>query len=156
MALPGPAKAIFDLGLRTGRVPADLALRASGQSDSPLELALDRVEAGIRGAAGVIFADEELKEQGRRGHLATRERERAAGLRASAAEEAAEAEAELAAEVDAARRAKERRDDAAKLAEVEAEEASIEADAEALAAEREAEIVEKAAAKAKKARKQGG
>jgi hypothetical protein len=155
MALPGPLKTLFDLGLRTGRLPADLALRASGRADSQLELTLDRFEAGLRGAVGILFTDEELKEQGQRGRIAARERERAAGLRADADAEAAEAEAELESELKQARRAKGRRDDSARLAEVEAAEASIAAEAEALASEREAEIVEDAATKAKKARKQG-
>jgi hypothetical protein len=73
MALPGPAKTAFDLGLRCGRMPLDIALRVTGRGDSRLELGLDRVEAGMRSAAGVLFADQELKDQGQRGRIATRD-----------------------------------------------------------------------------------
>jgi hypothetical protein len=82
MALPGPAKALFDLGLRTSRLPLDAALHVTGRSDTPLQLTVDRLEAGVRSAAGVLFDDDELRRQGERGLNATRDRERAAGLRA--------------------------------------------------------------------------
>ena len=78
MALPGPAKALFEVGLRLSRTPVDITLRLADRTDTPLELTVDRLEAGVRSATGVLFGDQELREQGARGRLATRERERAA------------------------------------------------------------------------------
>jgi hypothetical protein len=82
MALPGPAKVLFDLGLRSSRLPLDAMLHLAGRSDSPLQLEVDRLEAGVRTAAGIFFDDDELRAQGERGLSATRDRETAAGLRA--------------------------------------------------------------------------
>jgi hypothetical protein len=82
MGLPGPAKALFEIGLRSSRLPLDAALHLAGRSDSPLQLEIDRLEAGVRSAAGALFDDDELRAQGERGLRATREREVAAGMRA--------------------------------------------------------------------------
>jgi hypothetical protein len=153
MALPGPARALFDVGLRLSRTPVDITLQVAGRTDTTLELTVDRLEAGVRSAAGVLFADEELKAQGARGRLATRERERAAGLREEAEEEAAEAERALAAAAAERRRENAKRDASARLEKVEATAASLDAEESAIAAEREAEHIKKAAAKAKRARK---
>jgi hypothetical protein len=153
MALPGPAKTLFDVGLRLSRTPVDITLQLAGRTDTALELTVDRLEAGVRSATGVLFADDELKEQGARGRIATRERERAAGLREEAAEEAAAAERRVADAAAELRRENAKPDASARLAKVEATDASLDAEESAIAAEREAEHVKKAAAKAKKARK---
>jgi hypothetical protein len=153
MALPGPAKALFDVGLRLSRTPVDITLQIAGRTDTALELTVDRLEAGVRSATGVLFGDEELKEQGSRGRIATRERERAAGLREEAAEEAAAAERRVEAAADDRRRENAKLDAAARLEKVEATDANLDAEEAAIAAERQAEHVKKAAAKAKKARK---
>jgi hypothetical protein len=153
MALPGPAKALFDVGLRLSRTPVDITLQITGRTDTALELIVDRLEAGVRSATGVLFADEELKEQGARGRIATRERERAAGLREEAAEESVEAVEELEALAGELRRENAKRDASARLEKVEATDASLDAEESAIAAERQVEHVKKAAAKAKRARK---
>lgn len=153
MALPGPAKTLFDVGLRLLRTPVDITLQLAGRTDTALELTVDRIEAGVRSATGAIFGDEELKEQGARGRIATRERERAAGLREEAEAEAAEAEDLIEAAAAELRRENARRDASARLEKVEATAASLDAEESAIAAEREAEQVKKGAAKSKKARK---
>jgi hypothetical protein len=153
MALPGPAKTLFDVGLRLTRAPVDLTLQLAGRTDSTLELTVDRLEAGVRSATGVLFGDEELREQGARGRLATRERERAVGLREEAEREAAEAERIVEAAAAERRRENAKVDASARLEKVAATDASLDAQESTLAAEREAEQIKKAAAKAKKARK---
>jgi hypothetical protein len=153
MALPGPAKTLFDVGLRLSRTPVDLTLQIAGRTDTTLELTVDRLEAGVRSATGVLFGDKELREQGARGRIATRERERAASLREEAASEAAAA-AERVEDAAAERRRENAKLDASvTIQKVEATDESLDAEEAAIAAEREAEHVKKAAAKAKKARK---
>jgi hypothetical protein len=153
MALPGPAKTLFDVGLRLTRTPVDITLQVTGRTDTALELTVDRLEAGVRSATGVIFGDDELKEQGARARIATRERERATDLREVAAEEAAAAERRVETAAADRRRENAKLDASARLAKAEATDASLDAEESAIAAEREAEHVKKAAAKAKKARK---
>ncbi len=153
MAMPGPAKTLFDVGLRLSRTPVDLTLQITGRTDTALELTVDRLEAGVRSATGVLFADEELREQGARGRIATRERERAAGLREEAAAESVEAVEKLEAVAADLRRENAKLDASARIEKVEATDASLDAEESAIAAEREAEHVKKAAAKAKKVRK---
>jgi hypothetical protein len=153
MALPGPAKSLFDVGLRLSRTPVDITLQLTGRTDTTLELTVDRLEAGVRSATGVLFADEELKEQGARGRIATRERERAAGLREQAEAESVEAVEQLEAVATELRRENAKLDASARIEKVEATDASLDAEESAIAAEREAEYVKKAAAKAKKRRK---
>lgn len=153
MALPGPAKTLFDVGLRLTRTPVDITLQITGRTDTALELTVDRLEAGVRSATGVLFADEELKEQGARGRTATRERERAAGLREEAEEESVAAVEQLESIAADLRRENAKLDASARIEKVEATDASLDAEESAIAAEREAEHVKKAAAKAKRARK---
>jgi hypothetical protein len=81
MGLPDPAKVLLDLGLRSSRLPLDIALHVTGRSDSRLQLSVDRLEEATRSAAGALFDDDELRRQGERGLNATADRERAAGLR---------------------------------------------------------------------------
>lgn len=116
-------KTIVDQSLKLARVPFDVVLRPFGGSDTSAGHFVDRAEAGARSAAGMLFADEELKEKGRAAFLATRERERANRLRESAdvrvheadqlqarvAEEARQAETAAAEKAERDRRSAERR-----------------------------------------------
>jgi hypothetical protein len=171
MSLPTVPKAIFNSSLKLARAPFDLALGAFGGSDSQAKHLLDRAEAGARSATGVLFADAELREQGRAALLATKERERAAGLEEIAEQERRKAErrrrereararkteakkkAKTAKTAAKVKRANAKAEKTAQLEKLEAKEGSIEAKEEAAAAEREAERLEKAAAAAKKARR---
>lgn len=81
MALPGRAKDLFELGLRSSRLPLDAAMRVTGRADSRLELTVDRLEAGVRTVAGALFDDEEMRRLGTRGLNAARDREVAAKSR---------------------------------------------------------------------------
>jgi hypothetical protein len=142
MTLHAVPKTIFDRSLKLARTPFDAALAVVGASDSAAKHAVDRMEAGARSAGGILFADEELKEQGERGRLATRQRERAVGLHeeaelreeeaarkgAMAAEEAARKRAEAEAEAKeklrkAEKRRRERESRAAKSASAQKEKA---------------------------------
>jgi translation initiation factor IF-2 len=58
--------------------------RRAGQSTSPAELLLDRVDATVREAAGRILGDETLQDDARRRRTAASERERALELKAEA------------------------------------------------------------------------
>jgi hypothetical protein len=78
MALEGYIKLV--------RLPVDgmLALTGGGDSAAAVKLALDRVEATVRGTAGAMFGDDALQADARRRRDAARERERALRLRAEA------------------------------------------------------------------------
>jgi len=78
MALEGYIKLV--------RLPADgmLALAGGGDSAAAVKLALDRVEATVRGTAGAMLGDDELQADARRRRETARERERALRLRAEA------------------------------------------------------------------------
>jgi hypothetical protein len=123
MTMHAVPKAIFDRSLKLVRAPLDIALGAVGASDSAAKHVIDRVEAGTRSATGVLFADEELREEGRAALLAAKERERAARLHEEAelrqrdavrnlnevGEESAEARAEARQTAEAERRKAEKR-----------------------------------------------
>src|SRR5256885_16118718 len=68
------------------RLPVDgmLALTGGGDSAAAVKLALDRVEATVRGAAGAMLGDHALRADARRRREAAGERERALRLRAEA------------------------------------------------------------------------
>jgi hypothetical protein len=68
------------------RLPVDgmLALTGGGDSAAAVKLALDRVEATVRGAAGAMLGDDALRADARRRREAAGERERALRLRAEA------------------------------------------------------------------------
>jgi hypothetical protein len=70
-------KTVLDRSLRLARAPIDAALGVVGASDSAARHLVDRVEAGARSATGTLFADDELKQEGRDVLLATKQRERA-------------------------------------------------------------------------------
>ncbi|HEV2727582.1 MAG TPA: hypothetical protein VGV34_04760, partial [Solirubrobacterales bacterium] len=84
MSMPTIPKAIFNSSVKLARAPFDVALGAVGGSDSSVKHLLDRAEAGARTATGVLFADPQLREEGRAALLATKERERATELREKA------------------------------------------------------------------------
>src|SRR3954449_7742518 len=91
MSMPTIPKTIFNSSIKLARMPADLALGALGGSDSGAKNLVDRAEAGARSATGVLFRDQELREEGRAALLAAKERERAVELRERAQGEEAEA-----------------------------------------------------------------
>lgn len=71
--------------LRLARVPLDTAIRALPErAATNATLAVDRADATARSVAGTVIFDPELREDARRRRAATRERERAAALRAEA------------------------------------------------------------------------
>src|SRR5436305_14530836 len=84
MSLPTIPKRIFNSSIKLARTPADIALGALGGSESQAKNLIDRAEAGARSATGALFADRELREEGRAALLATKERERATELREKA------------------------------------------------------------------------
>lgn len=77
MSMHTVPKAVFDRSLKLARAPFDAALGAVGASDSAAKHLVDRVEAGARSATGTLFADDELKQEGREVLRATKQRERA-------------------------------------------------------------------------------
>jgi len=99
-------RTIFDRSLKLVRAPFDAALGAVGAADSSAKHMLDRIEAGARSRVGALFADDELRKQGREALLATRERERAGELRADAAQRESEARRNLETAGEEAARAK--------------------------------------------------
>jgi hypothetical protein len=105
MSLPTVPKTIFNSSLKLARAPFDVAFNALGGQDSQAKHLLDRAEAGARSATGVLFADAELREQGRASLLATKERERAVHLREKAEVQEREAEERQAEASEAAREA---------------------------------------------------
>ena len=72
-------------------LPADAVVRLAGGANGgtggavTARLALDRVEAALRGAAGTVFGDQVMLEDARRRAEAADERERALRLRREAA-----------------------------------------------------------------------
>ncbi|HVD37642.1 MAG TPA: hypothetical protein VNC15_02285, partial [Solirubrobacterales bacterium] len=105
MAMPTVPKTIFNASLKLARAPFDVALGALGGSDSGAKHLIDRAEAGARSATGVIFADPELREEGRAAMVATKERERATELREKAEVQEREAEERQARAAEAAEKA---------------------------------------------------
>src|SRR5512144_1081919 len=67
------------------RWPLDRGLRLVGHNGAS-ELRLDRAEASVRGVAGVVLGDPQLREDAARRHAAADEREHAQRLRAEANE----------------------------------------------------------------------
>src|SRR3954465_11798553 len=91
MSLPTIPKTIFNSSIKLARMPADLALGPLRGSDSGAKNLVEPAEAGARSATGVLFRDEELREEGRAALLAAKERERALALREKAEGEEREA-----------------------------------------------------------------
>jgi hypothetical protein len=153
MAMPALPKRVFNGSLKLARTPIDAALDLSGHADSAAKYGLDRLEAGVRSATGVLFRDQQLQEQGSRSRLAAKERERASDLQERSVHGEREAEARLEEAAEQQRRENAKRNKAAQLQKVAAKEASLDAKAAALAAKKEADRVSRAASKAKKTRK---
>src|SRR2546423_11246336 len=86
--------------LKLIRLPLDgmLALTGGGDSAAAVKLAIDRVEATVRGAVGSMLGDDALKADGRRRGEASVERERALRLRAEAERRSQRADARIAEE----------------------------------------------------------
>jgi hypothetical protein len=145
MSLKGVTKSVVDRSLKVARTPVDLTMKAAGASRSPAKLAVDRAEAGIRGAAGTILRNPGLKQDAKRRELAAEERERALTLEREA--EAREQEARERAEADR-KRAAEKRARAARDAQKRKDEAAKQRKAEEAKAKRAAEARKKTAAKA--------
>ncbi|HYF25005.1 MAG TPA: hypothetical protein VD931_04630 [Baekduia sp.] len=115
MAITPIPRLAVDAALRVGRLPASTAARLlrRGSSPSGAELAIDRVDATVRGVAGQLLRDEALQEDAQRRAAATDELERAARLRTTA--EGIREEAELQ-EAEARERAERERQHAAEQA----------------------------------------
>src|SRR3954470_6387715 len=151
MSLLTIPKTIFNSSIKLARTPVDVAIGALVGSESGAKNLVDRAEAGARSATGVLFRDEELREQGRAALLATKERERAMTLREQAEvekREASERQAELSkapgeAAAEARRKAEQNRRKAEKRRR----------DREARAAEKEKEKKQKAKKSAAKVKR---
>ncbi|HEX5762903.1 MAG TPA: hypothetical protein VFY04_07265 [Solirubrobacterales bacterium] len=160
-------KTAVDRSLKLTRLPLDMAIGVAGASRSPAKLAVDRMDAAVRGAAGAVLGDRQMQGEAKLREAAAEERERAMKLReeserreAQAAERRRKEEqaaarrrqkAEQAAKKAAAERDK--RAKAAKLESLDAKEEALAAKEQAAAKKREAARVKKAAAKAKAERK---
>lgn len=84
MSLRSVTRAAVSSSLRLIRFPLDGALRLGGGSMSAARLAVDRVDAGVRGAAGLLLRDDVLIEDAELRRAAAKEREHAMRLRAEA------------------------------------------------------------------------
>jgi colicin import membrane protein len=117
MSIRAIPRAAIGGSIKAVRLPLDIAvslLPGDGAGPRPRAgLALDRLEARVRGLAGAALGDEVLREDAARRRLAADERERALRLRTAAARRAAEADERLA---DTREDAEERREEAAERA----------------------------------------
>jgi NADH dehydrogenase [ubiquinone] 1 alpha subcomplex assembly factor 7 len=151
MTLHAVPKAVFNGSVKLARTPVDATIGVLGGSDSRVKHLVDRAEAGARSAVGTLFADEELREEGRSARLATKERERALRLHEEAEVRRREGEQTLA---QAGEESQETVAEARRQAEQErrkAEKRKREREARARkAAEKEKEKTAKAAAKVKR------
>jgi hypothetical protein len=99
------------------RLPVDgmLALAGGGDSAAAVKLALDRVEAAVRGTAGAMIGDDALQAEARRRRDAAREREHALRLRAEAERRSERADDRIAEKETEADRRRERAADHAEF-----------------------------------------
>ena len=114
--------------IKLARLPIDTGLKVIGRggNGNAAKLATDRLDATAREAAGTVLADDELKQDGRKRHRATDQRQRAAKLRTRAQEKSAQADARLTERQEqaeqrrrqAAQRAEQRKETAAEAAEM--------------------------------------
>jgi hypothetical protein len=94
-------------------LPADAVVRLAGGANggtggaASARLALDRVEAALRGAAGTVFGDPVMREDARRQAEAASERERALRLRRAADRRSEQADERLSERRDQADRVRE-------------------------------------------------
>jgi hypothetical protein len=103
--------------LRVIRAPLDLAiglLPSSGNGTPPARIAVDRVDAAIRGIIGQILRDPTLIQDADRRRAAAEERERAQDLRTHAERQAEQAESRLERRQEQADAAREQADQRAK------------------------------------------
>lgn len=77
-------RTLISSSLRLIRLPIDGALRLGGNSTNGARLAVDRVDAGVRGAAGVLLRDDALTEDAFLRRSAADERQHALRLRGEA------------------------------------------------------------------------
>jgi len=91
-----PGKAV-DGALRLARFPADRLLKVAPETGATatVGLAIDRVDAAVRGAAGSALNDHGLREDAELRHAAADERKRAMRLRAKAHERVETAETRI-------------------------------------------------------------
>ncbi|MEY2566067.1 MAG: hypothetical protein QOE35_596 [Actinomycetota bacterium] len=138
-----PSEAL-DRYLTLVKSPLDLVARRTRREGddvtSAFELLLDRVDAGVRDAAGRLLGDEALQDDARKRRLAAAERERALRLKAEAAQRTEQADQEFA---QRQRAAEDRRQQAERRAEeekrrIEQEKQAKERQVEQTAAERKA------------------
>jgi hypothetical protein len=84
MNLQAIPRTLISSSLRLIRLPVDGALRLGGSSTNGARLAVDRLDAGVRGAAGVLLRDDTLTKDSFRRRYAADERQHAFRLRAEA------------------------------------------------------------------------
>ena len=121
-------RTVLDRGLKVARFPFDAAthlLPGDGDSRSAAELAIDRADARVRAAVGVLFRDDDLRDDAARRRVAADERARAIELRMKAEARQRAADAKLVAELDEAERVREQaeREAQARLEQADAERA---------------------------------
>jgi hypothetical protein len=103
-------RAAIDRWLRVARLPFDTVAQLLPGDRGPRNaamLVIDRADASVRAAVGVLLHDDDLREDAFRRRAAADERERAAELRAAAEEKARVSDAELAQELEGAARLRE-------------------------------------------------
>jgi fused signal recognition particle receptor len=136
--------------LKLVRLPLDSALSLAGSNPSATtaRLALDRLEAAVRGLAGAALGDDVLREDARRRGEAAAERERALRLRVEADRRSERADDRVAEQQEAADR---RRAAAAEAAQAKQAQARQRSDSRkkqaAQAAQRRKQTAEKSAAR---------
>ena len=97
-------RSAVDAGVKLTRLPLDIVvsmLPGNGSGTKPAAgIAVDRLEATLRDAAGIALFDNELREDAMRRRLAADERERELRLRAEAERRSAEADERFSARVE--------------------------------------------------------
>jgi hypothetical protein len=80
-------RTVIGTSLTFVRLPADAALRLTGERGAGARLALENLDASARTTIGSVLGDEQLQDDGARMRTAAEERGRAARLRHEAAEQ---------------------------------------------------------------------
>jgi colicin import membrane protein len=113
MSLTDLPRAALGTYIKVLRTPVDIALKATGRGEGA-KVAVDRVEASVKEAAGTAVGDKQLKRQGRQSRAAADAREEAIELRAEAEKTAKKGRQKRQSAVNAAEKrrndAKQRRD----------------------------------------------
>jgi hypothetical protein len=152
------SRTVVNSSLRLVRLPIDGVLRLGGDSTAEALIAVDRAEAGVRGAVGVLLRDEVMTRDADLRRSAADERRHALRLRAEAEFHAdhGERETKQASEEGKARRrqadkaAKQRSERARKLRDARKSKAATKADSRKQAARRDARVREQVAAERSK------